>query len=156
MNSIFTALSDYAKNLTTESRDTILETLIEPAAPFEYHTYGSMLKKLQDLNNKYPNITTLYTIGQSVQRRDLWVMIVSDQPLVHEAGEPEVRYVGNIHGDETVGRECLIRLIEYLCVNYQKHDYITKLIDNVSERSALGCRFESIDRSRRVFTFSHR
>ena len=97
----------------------------------QYHNYESMLNKLKELNRNYPTITSLYTIGKSAQKRDLWVMVISDRPLVHEAGEPEVRYVGNIHGDESVGRECLIRLIEYLCINYAKSDYVSKLVDNV-------------------------
>jgi carboxypeptidase D len=114
------------------SREYILKNLIEPTNQFEYHNYDLMVKKLKELNNKYSNITSLYTIGKSNQKRDLWVMIISDQPLIHEAGEPEVRYIGNVHGDESVGRECLILFIEYLCINYQKTDYITKLVDNVS------------------------
>ncbi|UJR15430.1 hypothetical protein I4U23_002374 [Adineta vaga] len=131
INSIYDTLSNYAKQLTSDSRDELLRTLLEPTVNFQYHIYDSLVTKLKELNAKYPNITTLYTIGQSVEKRNLWVMIISDHPLIHEAGEPEVRYVGNVHGDETVGRECLLLLIEYLCINYQKNDYITKLIDNV-------------------------
>ncbi|CAF0984664.1 unnamed protein product [Adineta steineri] len=131
INSIYNTLSNYAKKLSTDSRHELLGNLMEPKEKFQYHTYDSMVNKLKELNTKYPHITTLYTIGQSVEKRDLWVMIISDHPLVHEAGEPEVRYIANIHGDEAVGRECLIRFIEYLCINYKSNDYITKLIDNV-------------------------
>ena len=116
----------------SESRESVLGKLVDPASQFQYHNYDSMVKKLKELNDRYPNITSLYTIGKSVEKRDLWVMIISDQPLVHEAGEPEVKYVGNIHGDESVGRECLILFIEYLCVNYGKNEYITQLVNNVS------------------------
>ncbi|CAF1286520.1 unnamed protein product, partial [Adineta ricciae] len=130
INSIYDKLSNYATQLRSGSRDALLDTLIEPTNRFRYHDYDSLVAKLNELHAKYQNITSLYTIGESVEKRNLWVMIISDNPLVHEAGEPEVRYVGNIHGDETVGRECLILFIEYLCVNYKKSDYITKLIDN--------------------------
>jgi carboxypeptidase D len=116
----------------SDSRDELLKNFIEPTEKAKYHNYESMVNKLKELNHKYQNITSLYTIGKSVEKRDLWVMIISDQPLIHEAGEPEVRYIGNVHGDESVGRECLILFIEYLCINYQKTDYITKLVDNVS------------------------
>jgi hypothetical protein len=132
INNIYNILSNYAGKLMSDSRNESLKSLIEPTDKFQYHNYESMVKKLKELNNKYPNITSLYTIGKSVENRDLWVMIISDQPLIHEAGEPEVRYVGNIHGDESVGRECLILFIEYLCINYRTNDYITKLVDNVS------------------------
>ncbi len=130
-NDIYNLLSNYAEKLMNHSRERFLENLLEPTSKFEYHNYQSMVEKLKELNNKYPNITSLYTIGKSNEKRDLWVMIVSDQPLVHEAGEPEVKYIGNIHGDESVGRECLILFIEYLCMNYGKHEYITQLVNNV-------------------------
>lgn len=116
----------------TPARDELLNTLLEPTEKIQYHNHQSLTAKLKDLNHNYPNITSLYSIGKSTQGRDLWVIVISDRPLVHEAGEPEVRYIGNIHGDESVGRECLIRFIEYLCINYGKSDYITKLVDNVS------------------------
>ena len=131
IDGIFNLLSDYAASLLNSSRDQFLKALLEPTEPFVYHNYESLVKKLNEINTKYSNITSLYTIGKSVQQRDLWVMIISDNPLVHEAGEPEVRYIANIHGDESVGRECLIRLIEYFCINYNKNQYITTLIDNV-------------------------
>jgi len=130
-NDIYNLLSTYAEKLMNNSRENVLKTLIDPTNQFSYHNYDSMVEKLKELNNKYPNITSLYTIGKSNEKRDLWVMIVSDQPLIHEPGEPEVKYIGNIHGDESVGRECLILFIEYLCINYEKNDYITQLVNNV-------------------------
>jgi len=131
MNDVYDILSNYADQLMSEKRDDVLKNFIEPTEPFKYHDYKSMVDKLKEIKEKYPTITSLYTVGKSSQQRDLWVMIVSDQPLVHEAGEPEMKYIGNIHGDESVGRECLIRLIEYLCINYGKNEYITQLVNNV-------------------------
>lgn len=44
--------------------------------------------------------------------------------------EPEVKYVGNMHGDETVGREMLINFIDFLCSNYGSNPRVTQLVDN--------------------------
>lgn len=121
----------------TAARENVLGKLLEPTNTFEYHNYDAMVQKLKSLNDKYPNITSLYTIGKSNEKRDLWVMIISDQPRLHEPGEPEVKYIGNMHGDESVGRECLILFIEYLCVNYGKNEYITQLVNNVRSISSL-------------------
>ncbi|CAF0750791.1 unnamed protein product [Didymodactylos carnosus] len=126
-------LSNYANILMSGesvAKDNFLKTLLEPSS-FHYHTYLQLVDQLKLLNKKYPNITSLYTIGKSVQNRDLWVIVISDQPLIHEPGEPEFKYIANMHGDESVGRELLLLFIEYLCINYQHNDYVTRLIDNV-------------------------
>ncbi|CAF5045252.1 unnamed protein product, partial [Rotaria socialis] len=67
--------------MSGDSRDEILKLLIEPTDKFQYHNYESMVNRLKELNQQYPNITSIYSIGKSVEKRDLWVIIISDQPL---------------------------------------------------------------------------
>lgn len=87
------------------------------------------IRTLQDLSKKYPNITRLYSIGKSVQGRQLYVLEISRYPGEHRFGVPEFKYVANMHGNEVVGRELLLLLAKYLCENYKLNDRITKLID---------------------------
>lgn len=49
---------------------------------------------------------------KNVTGRDLWVMVVSVSPYEHMIGKPDVKYVANIHGNEAVGRELLLHLIQ--------------------------------------------
>ena len=97
----------------------------------DYHNYSELTDFLVDIANTYPSITNLTSIGQSVQGRELWVLEISDNPTINEV-EPEFKYIANMHGDETVGRELSLYLIEWLCSNYGVNDRATNLVNNTS------------------------
>lgn len=78
---------------------------------FGYHKYEKMVKFLRATSAKYPQLTALYSIGKSAQKRDLWVMVVSASPYEHMLGKPDVKYVANMHGNEAVSRELMLHLI---------------------------------------------
>ncbi|CAD5120372.1 DgyrCDS8944 [Dimorphilus gyrociliatus] len=75
-------------------------------------------------------ITRLYSVGKSVQGRQLWVVEISDKPGFHQLGKPEFKYLSTMHGNEVVGRVLLVNLIQLICFNYGKDRLITKLVDN--------------------------
>jgi hypothetical protein len=79
---------------------------------FVYHGHDDMTRFLRQTTARYPNLTALYSIGKSVQGKDLWVMVVSASPYEHMIGKPDVKYIGNIHGNEAVGKELLLHLIQ--------------------------------------------
>ncbi len=97
---------------------------------FKYHNHEEMVDIMKRTNEKCPNITSIYSIGKSVRGTLMYSIIFSDNPLHHEPGEPEFRYIANMHGDEVLGRELLINLMVYLCENYGRVDLITQLIDS--------------------------
>lgn len=101
-----------------------------PQLSWQYHNYTSMTTYLRHVSTIYSNLTALYSIGQSVQGRELWVMVVSRSPYEHMVGKPNVKYVANMHGNEAVGREMLLHLILHLVQNYETDYYIRWLLDN--------------------------
>nr|XP_020641717.1 carboxypeptidase M isoform X1 [Pogona vitticeps]XP_020641718.1 carboxypeptidase M isoform X1 [Pogona vitticeps]XP_020641719.1 carboxypeptidase M isoform X1 [Pogona vitticeps] len=97
---------------------------------FGYHHTKEMEAFLKEVHKNYPSTTHLYSIGKSVEGRDLWVLALGRFPTQHKIGIPEFKYVANMHGDESVGRELMLHLIEFLVTNDQHDPVITRLIDN--------------------------
>lgn len=66
------------------------------------------------MNNNYKIIikTAQNKINYLFTGRDLWVMVVSSSPYEHMIGKPDVKYVANMHGNEAVGRELMLHLIQ--------------------------------------------
>ncbi len=85
-------------------------------------------KDLKSLTGKYPQISRLISIGQSVKKRSLWAVKISTNVNVDDR-RPEFKYIANMHGDEIVGREMMMRLIKDLLNGYGKDPQITNLID---------------------------
>lgn len=94
----------------------------------DYHNYVALTSFMEDIAARYPSITRLFTIGKSVQGRELWGMQISDNIDTSEA-EPQFQYIANMHGDEVVGREMSIYLIDLLCSQYGIDDRITNLVN---------------------------
>ena len=85
-----------------------------------HHNTADMLAVLDRVHATCPDITYLYDLPlTSVEDRPLRVIVFSDRPRHHELLEPEFKYVANMHGNEVVGRELLLSLAEYLCVEYR-------------------------------------
>ena len=101
-----------------------------PQLSWDYHNYTSMTTFLRHVSTVYSNLTALYSIGQSVQGRELWVMVVSRSPYEHMVGKPNVKYVANMHGNEAVGRELMLHFILHLVLNYETDYYVRWLLDN--------------------------
>ncbi|VDP69829.1 unnamed protein product [Schistosoma curassoni] len=103
--------------------------LLEAPLGNSYNHYDSLFGKMQEVSRKCPMITTLYTIGKSVAGRELWVLSFGKVPNYHVPGVPEVKIVGNMHGNEAIGRELILRLAYLLCINYGSDEFITLLVN---------------------------
>uniref|UniRef100_A0A8C4EE55 Carboxypeptidase X1 n=1 Tax=Dicentrarchus labrax TaxID=13489 RepID=A0A8C4EE55_DICLA len=89
---------------------------------FRHHNYKEMKKLMKSVNEACPDITRIYSIGKSYTGLKLYVMEISDNPGKHELGEPEFRYVAGMHGNEVLGRELLLNLMQYICQEYKRGD----------------------------------
>lgn len=113
---------------STSSTSTVTAVSVEPVH-FKHHNNPAMYEVMMNYSRAFPNITRLYSIGKSVKGNRLLVLEISDNPGTHEPGEPEFKYIGNMHGNEVTGRETLLHLIELLCTQYGEKPAITKLVN---------------------------
>ncbi len=93
-----------------------------------YHTYATLTAELQSIAQSHSSIARLVSLGKSVQGRELWAMKITKNPDVEE-DEPEFLYVAAMHGDEVVGKENCVDLINLLTDGYGSDPRITGLVD---------------------------
>lgn len=102
----------------------------QPERERDYHNHALLTSFLQSYAASYPNLCRLYSIGQSVQGRDLWVMKITDNPDLNE-DEPEFKYISTMHGNEPIGTELLLFLLDDLLVDYGSDTRITNLVNGM-------------------------
>lgn len=95
-----------------------------------YPTYNAYLAMMQDFETDFPNMGQVIDIGNSVQNRELLFVKISDNVTASE-GEPQFMYTSTMHGDETAGYVLMLRLIDYLLVNYDTDDRVREIVDNM-------------------------
>uniref|UniRef100_A0A665UC97 Carboxypeptidase M n=1 Tax=Echeneis naucrates TaxID=173247 RepID=A0A665UC97_ECHNA len=89
---------------------------------FRYHSNSEMEQYLLQINASNPEVTHLYSIGQSVKGQQLWVLALGLSPRRHTVGIPEFKYVANMHGNEVLGRVLLLQLINDLVRGYRDNE----------------------------------
>lgn len=96
-----------------------------------YHNYTGLTAELQAYAAAFPAITRLISLGKSVQGRDLWALLITDNPNTEE-DEPEFKYVSTMHGDEPVGTEMCLYFIDHLLNSYGSDSRVTNLVDETA------------------------
>lgn len=104
------------------------ESFIKPPKYLDNVEIGSLFAKLQ---RQYPHMARAYSIGKTLQDRDMNVLAVSAPGDVLEGDllKPIVKVSANIYGDETVGRQMVLYMAQYLVVNYAKVAEIQELLN---------------------------
>lgn len=95
----------------------------------KYTKYVDLVTLYAKLEKEYPHLAKVHSIGKSVEDRDLLVLEISKDVTEPHPDRPMFKYVANMHGDETIGRELVILLSQYLLLNYGKNDRVTQLVN---------------------------
>jgi len=95
-----------------------------------FKTFSEIESFLDSLAAAYPNlITSKFSIGTTIEGRDIWAIKISDNPNSDE-NEPEILYVGLTHAREPAASEALMNFMNHLLSNYALDTAIENIINN--------------------------
>ena len=86
----------------------------------EYGNHEELISNLERLEEDFPGLARTGSIGRSVKGKDLRYIVISKDVDERDNLEPMVKLVGNMHGDETVGRQLIYYFANHILTNYNK------------------------------------
>jgi hypothetical protein len=95
----------------------------------DYPDHEEITRRLKAAEARNPDIIHLFSIGKSVQGRELWMVKISKNVKVDEV-KPEFKYISSMHGDEITGRELTTLFIEEIAHKYGRDTELTELVNN--------------------------
>ena len=105
--------------------------LAEPKALGAYNDYSNMTAMLDAYASNYPAICRKLSVGKSVQNRELWALKITSKPDL-AADKPKFKYISTMHGNEPLGTEMCLYLIDRLLNGYGTNDSrMVNIVNNV-------------------------
>ena len=101
-----------------------------PKKDEKFHTYKETMGVLEEMARTYPKITSLFSLGTSVEGQDLkGIRITGEANFNSKAFIPGIFFVGAHHAREHLSTEVPLLLLKHLLENFGKDQRITKLIN---------------------------
>jgi hypothetical protein len=94
---------------------------------YDHAGLGAILARL---HKAFPKLTKLYSLGKSIDGRDLWCIEITAPGKGDPARKPGMYIDGNIHGNEVQAAEVVAYTAWYLCHQYSQLEKVTDLLDH--------------------------
>ena len=95
-----------------------------------FYTLAEIESKLDEMHTLFPDITTAkYSIGTSIEGREIWALKISDNPNVDEP-EPVAYYDALHHAREPLSMAATVNYMFWLLENYNVDPAVTYIINN--------------------------
>jgi hypothetical protein len=95
-----------------------------------FYDHAGLSDILKKLEQAFPKLTRLYSVGRSVEGRELWCLEVTAKEVGDVKRKPGMYIDGNIHGNEVQGGEVVAYTAWYLCHQYGQLEKVTDLLDH--------------------------
>ncbi len=107
-------------------------TLVGPNGSVDwnrYYTAAETEQILREFHELYPELTELYSIGESFQGRELWVMEVTAETTGAASEKPAMYLDGGIHSGELTGSQVALYALGQLLTRYGWDQEMTELLE---------------------------
>ena len=94
-----------------------------------FHTYEEATALLKKWAAAHPDIVDLYSVGQSLEGRELWQVTITNKKTGKDTDKPAFFIEGGRHAGEISGIEATLYFIDHVLSNYGTDPAITKLVD---------------------------
>ena len=94
----------------------------------EYHDYYGTIDLLSEFNIKYPDLVNVFSIGESVQGKDIWCIRITNEKNNEEKFSCLID--GCMHGIEWEAGEACLYLADYLLINFGNNKTIDNILNN--------------------------
>ncbi|MGI6457776.1 MAG: M14 family metallopeptidase [bacterium] len=94
-----------------------------------YYDTQAISEILHRIHDAHPELTRLYSIGQSYEGRDIWCLEVTNEQVGDPKRKPGMYIDGNIHGNEVQGSEVVLYTAWYLTEAFKSQEKVRELLD---------------------------
>ena len=94
----------------------------------QYHDYTKTTQLLRRFNDRYPDLVDVFSIGKSVQNRDIWCIKITNEQNTSSKGSCVID--GCIHGCEWEAGEICLYLAEYLLINFERNNSVAAILNS--------------------------
>jgi len=94
-----------------------------------YYIHEELHGVLETLTGAYPNLAKLYSIGKSLQGRDLWTVEITNTETGPADEKPGLWIDGNTHSSEVTGSAVCLKTVGHLLESYGEDEFVTDLLD---------------------------
>jgi carboxypeptidase T len=118
-------------------------TFLPPIDWNHYHNYSEVVAIVLALNETYPGIVDVFSIGKSIQNRDIYCVRLTNE-TDHKL-KPEVFFVGCHHASEVISLEVCLYFTVYAVTNFGSNATITSLLNKCEIFVVVALNVDGID-----------
>lgn len=98
--------------------------------PDRYYKYEEIHNLLQSYHEEFPTLTKLYSIGQTYEGREMWMLEITNSATGCGQDKPGYYIDANFHAGEVTGSAVVLYTINHTLANYGTDPMITDVVDS--------------------------